>query len=276
MKKTGQIRHMLLCLLLVVSFVCNGCNNTGKTQEQEQHRNLPELVIGCDNYPPYSYEDANGRPTGIDIDLAREALSRMGYQAVFQNIDWEKKQDLLSSGKIDCIWSSYSIDGREELYHWTCPYMFSRQVVAVKKDSKIFRLADLKGKTVAVQSTTKPEELFLDDTRNRLPKLEELFTLQNRELIYPFLSKGYVDAVAAHETAILQCMKDYDLEYRILDEPLQTVGIGVAFSIKDNRKLDKKLTTIFQEMKKDGSLEEIIGRYLDNPEKYLKEDADEE
>ena len=267
--------HVFLCLMLVIAVLCNGCNNTGKTQKQAETQNLPEIVIGCDNYPPYSYEDADGRPTGIDIDLAKEALGRIGYQAVFQNIDWEKKQELLNTGKIDCIWSSYSIDGREEKYHWTCPYMFSRQVVAVKKDSKIFHLTDLTGKTVAVQSTTKPEELFLEYTKNKLPKLKELFALQNRELIYPFLSKGYVDAVAAHETAILQCMKDYDLEYRILDESLQTVGIGVAFSITDDRGLDKKLSKVFREMKKDGSLEEIIGRYLEDPQKYLEEDADE-
>lgn len=268
MKKIRYIQRTFLCLLLVTVLICNGCSK--QTKDQTESRQLPELTVGCDNYPPYSYEDANGRHTGIDIDLAKEALKRIGYKAAFQNIDWEKKQELLNSGKIDCIWSSYSIDGREKQYHWTKPYMFSRQVVAVKKDSKIFKLADLKGKTVAVQSTTKPEELFLHYTKSRLPKLDELITLQNRELIYPFLSKGYVDAVAAHESAILQCMKDYDLEYRILDEPLQTVGIGVAFSLRDDRGLDKKLTTVFQEMKEDGSLEEIIGRYLDNPKKYME------
>ncbi len=36
--------------------------------------------------------------------------------------------------------------------------MKSYQVVAVQKDSDIYTLADLKGKNVAVQSATKPEE----------------------------------------------------------------------------------------------------------------------
>ena len=112
--------------------------------------------------------------------------------------------------------------------------MISRQVVAVSKDSDIYTLADLEGKRVAVQSTTKPEEIFASHTDERIPELAEIFSLQNRELIYPFLSKGYADAVAAHEAAILQCMKDYDLEYRILEEPLQTVGLGVAFSKYDD------------------------------------------
>ena len=97
--------------------------------------------------------------------------------------------------------------------------------------------------------------------------------MQNRELIYPFLSKGYADAVAAHETAILQCMKDYDLEYRILEEPLQTVGLGVAFSKYDDRGIETELSQVFEDMREDGTLEEILGNYLEHPEDYLEVDT---
>ena len=98
-----------------------------------------------------------------------------------------------------------------------------------------------------------------------------MFALQNRELIYPFLSKGYVDAIAAHETAILQNIKNYGMEYRILDEPLLTVGLGVAFSLQDDRGLEMELSKAFAEMRRDGTMEEIIGRYLEHPESYLWE-----
>ena len=151
--------------------------------------------------------------------------------------------------------------------------MISRQVVAVSKDSDIYTLADLEGKRVAVQSTTKPEEIFASHTDELIPELAEIFSLQNRELIYPFLSKGYADAVAAHETAILQCMKDYDLEYRILEEPLQTVGLGVAFSKYDDRGIETELSQVFEDMREDGTLEEILGNYLEHPEDYLEVDT---
>lgn len=45
----------------------------------------------------------DGRPTGIDVDLATEAFARMGYKAVFSVIDWEAKKELVESGEIDCI-----------------------------------------------------------------------------------------------------------------------------------------------------------------------------
>ena len=273
-----KIRGMVLAAVVC----CVSLSGCGAAEKTAQQTDLPDIIIGSDNYPPYNYENVDGKPTGIDVDLATEAFRRMGYQAVFTYIDWEKKKELVDSGKIDCIWGSFSIDGREEEYRWSAPYMMSRQVVAVNRDSEIKTLADLEGKRIAVQSTTKPEALFLSHTDARLPVLREVFSMQNRELIYPCLSKGYADAIAAHETAILQCMSDYKLDYRILEEPLrlkgglskeervlkvktmlETVGLGVAFSKQDDRGLEQKLSETFEEMRADGTMEEIIGRYLE-------------
>lgn len=259
--RAGLVLGAVCCLALALGS-CGGQTET----ETASHSDLPVILVGSDIH----YEDANGQPTGIDVDLAKEAFRRMGYQAVFVTIDWEDKKDLVERGEIDCIWGSFSIDGREDQYLWTEPYLYSRQVVAVRQDSDIQTLADLAGKRVAVQSTTKPEELFLAHTDPRIPRVAEVFSLQDRELIYPYLSKGYADALAAHETAILQCMSDYSLDYRILDEPLLTVGLGVAFARTDQRGLDKELSRTFEEMRADGSLEQIVGRYLDEPQRLLE------
>lgn len=263
--RAGLVLGAVCCLVLALGS-CGGQTET----ETAPYSDLPVILVGSDNYPPFHYEDANGQPTGIDVDLAKEAFHRMGYQAVFVTIDWEDKKDLVERGEIDCIWGSFSSDGREDQYLWTEPYLYSRQVVAVRQDSDIQTLADLAGKRVAVQSTTKPEELFLAHTDPRIPRVAEVFSLQDRELIYPYLSKGYADALAAHETAILQCMSDYSLDYRILDEPLLTVGLGVAFARTDQRGLDKELSRTFEEMRADGSLEQIVGRYLDEPQRLLE------
>lgn len=263
--RAGLVLGAVCCLVLALGS-CGGQTET----ETAPHSDLPVILVGSDNYPPFHYEDANGQPTGIDVDLAKEAFRRMGYQAVFVTIDWEDKKNLVERGEIDCIWGSFSSDGREDQYLWTEPYLYSRQVVAVRQDSDIQTLADLAGKRVAVQSTTKPEELFLSHTDPRIPRVAEVFSLQDRELIYPYLSKGYADALAAHETAILQCMSDYSLDYRILDEPLLTVGLGVAFARTDQRGLDKELSRTFEEMRADGSLEQIVGRYLEKPQRLLE------
>lgn len=269
-RRTNKIKKMMTAGLVCTTMILTvGCAEQTVVEEQKAE-SLPVIVVGSDNYPPFNYLNADGDPTGIDVELAKEAFYRMGYEAEFKLINWEDKKELLESGEIDCIWGSFSSDGREDQYLWTEPYLYSRQVVAVRQDSDIQTLADLAGKRVAVQSTTKPEELFLAHTDPRIPRVAEVFSLQDRELIYPYLSKGYADALAAHETAILQCMSDYSLDYRILDEPLLTVGLGVAFARTDQRGLDKELSRTFEEMRADGSLEQIVGRYLDEPQRLLE------
>ena len=144
----------------------------------------------------------------------------------------------------------------------------------VRFTQDIETLADLAGRTLAVQATTKPEELFLHPEESGVPELRALISLQNRELIYPFLSKGYADAVAAHETSILQYMADYGVNYRILDEPLLTAGLGAAFAKNDTRGLEQELDRVLAEMRGDGTAAEIIGAYLPDAERYLEVDAD--
>lgn len=246
-----------------------GCNKSDvdKTDTKKQ-----VITIGTDMYPPYTYLDENGTATGIDVELAKEAFKRIGYRVKFVQINWEKKKELVESGKIDCIMSCFSMEGRLDDYRWAGPYIASRQSVVVNKNSDIYSLSDLEGKNVAVQSTTKPEEIFLNHDDPRIPQLGNLISLGHRELIYTFLSKGYVDAVGAHEESIIQYMKDYDANFRILDEPLCVVGIGAAFAKDDNRGICEKLDKTFKAMRKDGTEKKIIGKYLDNPEKYLEVD----
>lgn len=269
-----KIKKLLItiCMISIFAVILGGCGQKGSINKQNDEKELPEIVIGSDNYPPYNYVDTDGNATGIDVELATEAFKRMGYKAKFIYIDWEDKKNLLAKGTIDCAWGSFSMNGRENEYRWAGPYMVSRQVVAVNMESDIYSLADLEGKTVAVQTTTKPEEIFLNSTDDRIPAVRSLISLQKRELIYPFLSKGYADALAAHETAIYQYMKDYNIEFRILAEPLEIVGLGVAFDRNDTRGIEKQLTETLNQMRLDGTEKEIISRYLSDADKYLEVD----
>ena len=239
----------------------------------DANADLPVITVGCDNYPPFTYVNSDGKPVGIDVELADEAFRRMGYRPEFVTINWAEKNTLLENGVIDCIWSSFSMSGRADEYTWAGPYMYSHQVVAVMPDSDIQTLADLAGKTVVVQATTKPESLFLDGNDPRIPEIRALHSLQKRELIYSYLAKGYADAVAAHEISILQFMKDYGFEFRILEEPLEAVELGVAFSRSDDRGIAQALSATLEEMHTDGTTRSILAGYLADPDKYLEADG---
>ena len=143
-KRAGRVLITGLLMGLLFTMGCGGSKEQAKSVLQKK------VVIGCDDYAPFSYTDENGSATGIDVDLAKEAFRRLGYACEFKTIDWEKKNNMLEDGEIDCIWSCYSMDGREEDYHWAGPYMVSRHVIAVNENSDIYKLSDLKGKVIAV------------------------------------------------------------------------------------------------------------------------------
>ena len=259
------------CTLLAASTALGGLTACGGTDAK--NRSLPQILIGSDTYPPYIYLNNDGTPAGIDVEIATEAFRRMGYAARFEVIDWEQKTALVESGAIDCIWGCFSMQGRETLYRWAGPYMVSRQVVAVNADSSIQSLSDLAGKTVMVQSTSKPEGIFLSGSDPRIPQTVEVFSIEDRSVQYAMLACGYVDAIAAHETAILQYMKDSNAAFRILEEPLLVTGLGVAFAKNDSRGLDHQLNDTFAQMREDGTLERIVGKYLEHASQYLEVDT---
>ena len=259
------------CTLLAASAALGGLTACGGTDAK--NRGLPQILIGSDTYPPYIYLNNDGTPAGIDVEIATEAFRRMGYAARFEVIDWEQKTALVESGAIDCIWGCFSMQGRETLYRWAGPYMVSRQVVAVNADSSIQSLSDLAGKTVMVQSTSKPEGIFLSGSDPRIPQTVEVFSIEDRSVQYAMLACGYVDAIAAHETAILQYMKDSNAVFRILEEPLLVTGLGVAFAKNDSRGLDHQLNDTFAQMREDGTLERIVGKYLEHASQYLEVDT---
>ena len=236
---------------------------------QVKDDNLKTLNVGSDLYPPFVYTDEYGDIVGLDVEILTEALARIGYKPKYQLIVWEKKNELLASGELDCVMGSFSMTGRENEYRWAGPYLASRQVVAVDPQSDIYTLADLEDKVVAVQSTTKPEGILLNRTNENVPQIKELYCFSDRSYLNPALVEGLVDAIAAHESSLLTYEKDYGVTYRILDEPLLEVGLGTAFDINDTRGIDVKLTHAYQEMLADGTMKRLVSKYFDDPSPFL-------
>lgn len=272
---------LFVALAVVGAFVvaiagCSGSNDgaaasasEGAAASQVKDDNLKTLNVGSDLYPLFVYSNEYGDIVGLDVDILTEALGRIGYKPKYQLIDWEKKKELLASGELDCVMGSFSMTGREGEYRWAGPYLASRQVVAVDPESDIYTLADLEGRVVAVQSTTKPESILLNHTNQNVPQIKELYSFSDRSYLNPALVEGLVDAIAAHESSLLTYEKDYGVTYRILSEPLLEVGLGTAFDLNDTRGIDVKLTHAYQEMLADGTMERLVSKYFDGPSPFL-------
>lgn len=106
MNGSKKLQQLLAVICIFTILLCS-CRKAENTLSTKQEPSLPTIVIGSDNYPPFNYSGTDGRPTGIDVELATEAFHRMGYQAEFVTIDWENKKELLQDGSIDCAWGLF-------------------------------------------------------------------------------------------------------------------------------------------------------------------------
>lgn len=236
-------------VVLLLLMLC-GCSSF------KQDVSKGEIVIGSDQFEPFSYID-NGEMRGIDVDIAKEALSRMGYTPVFKYIEWQKKDEYLRKGEIDCLWGGFSMNDREDLYAWVGPYLFSNQFVMVKKDSDIYSLADLKGRIVGVQATSKAEWAF--EHNEELNDLRYLYTFSTIGEFFISLQRGYADAIAGHELSLRTFVKDDD--YRFLDESILTSKLGVAFKKDYDQSFLTLLANTLDEMRSDGTIRKIVDSY---------------
>lgn len=263
-KNMLNIKKLLcaVCGAELFAVILSGCSAEGSKADNEADSSLQILKIGIDNeYEPYTYIDENGELTGIDIDLAKEACRRLGRRPEFMPVKWDSKKESLKAGDIDCIWSCLSMTGRENEYSWAGPYMNSRIVIVVDRNSDIDTISDLKNKRVAVMTGTKPEELLLDEDDPDIPDIEKLYVFDNMEVAVASLRKGYADAASGHEIAIQKLIGNNGY-YRVLDDALETVKVGVAFDKDDpDEKTRDELTEILREMNSDGTAAQIIEKY---------------
>ena len=268
-KNNSRTRGKRICItafLLAGSLMLGGC---GGKKEKAADSELPEIVIGMDYFEPYSYQTSDGEYKGIDVELAQEAFQRLGYQPKFENIVWEDKDELLADRTIDCLWSSYSMNGREDKYQWAGPYLYSRQMVAVRAESEIKKVQDLKGKRVAVQATTKAEDLFLHNIKSDLPQMQQVNCFSTTNELYAALRKSYVDAIAGHEAMLNSLVQDGEGSYRMLEESIYTSKLGIAFKKGTHKKLTEELTETLKEMQGEGITEKIVIKYGLDADKIL-------
>ena len=234
---------IILAAVMAMVLLLSGCaQNTGKKT----------FTVGFDKeFPPMGFVADDGSYTGFDLDLAKEAAKRMGLELKLQPINWDSKNMELDSGNIDCIWNGFTINGRENEYEWTKPYMNNNQIVVVLKDSPIKAFADIKDKVVGVQEDSSALSAIENNADFKgLPK--ELVKTDSNMKALMELEAGSVDAVVMDE-----CVARYNIEkkgkgFTVHDEVVGAEEFGVGFK-KGNTALRDQVEKTLLAMAKDGA-----------------------
>lgn len=265
--------HCLL-FVLILSIICGLCAcQTKKETESQSKEKLPKIKIGVDMLKPFFYIDQNGDYKGIDAEIAVKACELAGYQPQFVSISWSDRDEYLEKGEVDCLWSAFCKDGREDKYLWTDTYLNSKlKAIAEEKcPSKSFE--DFKGPGgIAMRAGSKVEEIMISGTDPRFENLD-IYSCGTFEMAETAFIKGYADALAGHEVVLKQLVEENPGLYRYLDGTILDARLGVAFRKEDGQEKCEKIDKALKKIKKDGSISQIAKKYGMNTTDN-EEDAD--
>ena len=220
------------------------------------------LTVGFDaEYPPFGYMDESGEYVGFDLDVAQKVCDNLGWELVKKPINWDSKDMELNSGNIDCIWNGFTINGREDDYTWSDPYLNNEQVMVVTSDSGIETLADLAGKNVVVQAASAALELLSEggDQADLAATFGSLQQFPDYNNAFVELQAGSIDAIAM-DIGVAQYQLKQKEGYKILDEKLNSEKYAIGFKL-GNEELRDTVDDAMDQLVADGTFAKLAEKY---------------
>lgn len=274
--KKRNIIITLVALVLMTTILFTAC--TGKnddTSKESTPAAKDTLIVGFDaSFPPMGFRDeATGKYIGFDLDVAREVAKRLNKEIVLKPIDWASKDLEIANGTIDVIWNGFTMEGREDKYTWTKPYMKNSQVLVVTADSSFTKTDELKGKRIALQSGSTADDALQKsgdfyaslDKKNILRRDNNLTALTE-------LKNGDADAVLMDEVVAEYNIGKQGGQFKILEGSLLDEHYGVGFKLGNTQLRDDVEKTML-EMVKDGTMAKISTEWFGKDTIILGKDA---
>ena len=271
MKKRAAL---LLALAMLATTVLAGCgskedksaDNKKEDKKEAKVENDDEtLIVGFDaSFPPYGYKDDDGEYVGFDLELAQEVCDRNDWKLVKQPVDWDAKDMEIDSGTIDCIWNGFTMNGREDEYTWSDPYIDTKQVMVVATDSGINSFDDLSGKLVETQADSSALAALQGDQKKLADTFGSLTEIAEYNTAFMDLESGACDAIAMDIGVAyyqINSRKNPD-DYKVLDEEISSEQYAVGFKL-GNEELRDKVQATLDEMAEDGTVAKIAEKYED-------------
>jgi polar amino acid transport system substrate-binding protein len=217
------------------------------------------LTVGTDApYPPFligTPEDPNF--TGYEIELFNAIAEKIGYpDPEYSNTNFAAVFRDTANGLFDiAVVSSTILPERERVVDFTDPHYEAQQALLVPEDSDIASVDDLDGAIVGAQDGTTGEAYANDETGasevRGFPQGPDAITA---------LITGQVDATIIDQPVAVDAVeKQGGME---IAEEIQTnelYGFPVA---PDNDGLREAVNTALQELKDDGTVDELYEQYF--------------
>ena len=234
-------------VLLFLMFLCTGCSN----------REEKLIMVTEASFAPYEYY-SDGKIVGVDVDIASEIAKEMGKKLVVKDVAFDSIIHEVKSGKADIgvAGISYS-EERAKQVDFSVNYTTSKQVVIVRKNSKINDVSEINNKRIAVQLGS-VADLYVSeeyDNKNIIRQKKYLAAIQD-------LKDNKVDCVVMDELPAKQIVSENN-DIRILDEALAEDNYGIIVD-KGNSELLEVINRVINRLKEEGKIDEYVLRHSSN------------
>ncbi|WP_340123586.1 ABC transporter permease subunit [Methylobacter svalbardensis] len=216
----------------------------------------------CATIEPFSFQ-ANGKLTGLDIELSRLLGQRLGKKIEIIDMNFEGLIPALQSGKIDFALSNFNVtEERKKLINFSLPYVENdisalvRRPSAVKQGPQLASFADLKDKRIGVlvgsAHDTYATKNYPDAT---------ILQYKSPADVALAVKTGKVDAALFDAEPLREIMRQDD-SFGLLGDPLFTFNVGVGFK-KDNQALRDQFNRFLAQIKQNGVHGDMVRRWME-------------
>ncbi len=247
-----------LVLALVLTAAClTAC--AGKGVSLADVKKAGKLVMATSpDFPPFE-SLVDGKVVGIEVELMELICKELGVELEIKQMDFDSVLPGVQSGKFDVGVSGISVTpAREKNTLFTTPYCLAAQAIVVTSGSPITCKADLKGKTVSVQTGTTAEEFCMknDYTVKAFPANADAQAALTTKKVDAWV----IDDLTAADMVRVYNEENPDTPLVILDEAMTTEPYAFAFA-KGSDDLVAEIDKILEKLIADGTVAALFEKY---------------
>lgn len=172
----------------------------------------------------------------------------------------------MDAGQVDMIANQMRRNPtRESKYYYTNEVNnYSTRKLVVKNDrNDISKLDDLKGKKIAVTTSSEFNELVKQFNETANPPIDIIYTDKAGAETLNLVATGRADAAGEYEYVINSAIKDRGLPLKAVGDVLAVVPTYFLSKRTDDMKqVNEKIDKTMKEMRADGTLKKLSEQYL--------------
>ncbi len=268
--KKGLLSLISLSMLLLVGCSSNSSASTESSASATSEASADLLstikekgvitVATEGDWSPYTYHDeSTNELVGFDVELAKMIADKLGVTVEYKETDWDSILAGVQSGVFDLAINGVTYtDERAEAFNFSEPYLYDQTVLIVLEDNDdIHSFEDLNGKV----STNSPGSSYAEMGEEYGATVNYINTFADT---IQLLQRGDADATINS----LSVFNDYVNEkgdsagIKIVDETDPEKTVIAAEKSDSTTSLIEEINKILDELRNDGSLEELSNKYF--------------